>query len=435
MFSLKKWTLCKVLAVILCLIIAGEAHYALSQQGQGSGQADPLETQFNTARTAYLAGDFEAAKTVLEKLIADLEGVEGRDTFKGTTYLLAGATYEQLKFRELAIKYDCKAKAILGAGKTIEGIDLKTLKYYDADCGGVIAGQVGVLEIQFNDARAAYFAGNFEVAKTLLEKLIADLGVIEGQDTFKGTTYLLAGATYEKLKFRELAIKYYCKAKAILGAGKTIEGLDLKKLKYYTADCAAAIAGAVAAAPKGRSFFGSVFGILLSVAILGCVVWYLFFSKNAPFKKKATTTTTTFKSSCFSTTWHFTIHSEWSGSLGDVTLTPNQVPQPSENNGWEDQVTYTLASSGGGTLLSVSLILDITIGGGDNAKRHDIVTIDGVERLNQSNSFSQACSSPGTIKYDNVYSRSSLGSFTAKHKVELSSSVGSIATSMKVIQK
>ena len=95
-----------------------------------AGQPDPLETAFAQAREAYFAAKYEDAKTVLEKLIADLAAVEGRDSFKGETFLLMGATYEKLKLKELAIKYFCRAKAILGEGKTIEGLELKKLKYY-----------------------------------------------------------------------------------------------------------------------------------------------------------------------------------------------------------------------------------------------------------------------------------------------------------------
>ncbi len=129
MNSIKKWTLCKALAIVLSLLIAGEASLLMAAQGS---QQDPLETAFNQGREAYFAEKYEEAKNILEKLVSDLAAIEGRDSFKGTTYLLMGATYEQLKLKELAIKYFCRAKAILGEGRTIEGLDLKKLKYYTA---------------------------------------------------------------------------------------------------------------------------------------------------------------------------------------------------------------------------------------------------------------------------------------------------------------
>jgi hypothetical protein len=323
MSSMKRWTLSKVVAIFLCLFIAGEAHYLLAAQDPVQA-VDPLEAQFQAARTAY-------------------------------------------------------------------------------------------------------FAEKYEEAKTVLEKLIGDLGAIDGRDTFKGTTFLLAGATYEKLKFKELAIKYFCKAKAILGEDKTIEGLELKKLKYYLEDCtsgAGSIAGAAQAAPK-RGFFGSLLGTLLFLAVGAGVVWYLFFSPNAPFKKKSdsssSSSTTTFKAICFSTAWHVNIESTWEVSAGTISFSPSdKAPQPSESNGWDDSVTYTLSASGGGTLKSVSMTLSVDVGGGDNGKRHDLAYIDGALVLDKTNTFTQPCSTPGSVSYNNIYSRTSLGSFTLRHKVELS---------------
>ena len=169
---------------------------------------------------------------------------------------------------------------------------------------------------------------------------------------------------------------------------------------------------------KKGSFLGKALGFLLGVGILGGLVWYLFFSPNAPFKKK--TEQYTFTSTCFSTLWTFTISSTWAGPAGTVTLTPsNQAPQPNQNNNWEDSVTYNLSASGG-SLISISLVLDVEVGGGDNGKRHDLAWVDGALVFDQTNTFAQSCSSPGKISYPNIYSRGSQGSFTLRHKVELS---------------
>ena len=109
MVTIKRWTFCKILAVLICLIIAAEAHIALAYQNP----ADPLDTNFQAARTAYFAQKYEDAKVILEKLIADLDAIEGRDTFKGAVYVLAGANYEKLDFKELAVKYYCRAKDVV----------------------------------------------------------------------------------------------------------------------------------------------------------------------------------------------------------------------------------------------------------------------------------------------------------------------------------
>ncbi|MBM3295264.1 MAG: hypothetical protein FJY82_12190 [Candidatus Aminicenantes bacterium] len=438
MRALKRWTLCKILAMFLCSFFALEAHILYARQA--AAVSEQMAGQFKSAREAYFAQNYEGAKTLLEPLLEELETVEGQETFKGQAYLLAGAAYEKLEVFELAVMYFCRAKSILGEGKTIEGLELKRLKYYPANCAAVTAIFASGIVVAgdpylsaYNRAKIAYFAAAFGIAQTILEKLIADLGLVEGREVFKGQVYLLAGATYEAQKFKELAVKYYCRAKAILGEGKTIEGLELKKLKYYGESCGGAVAGAVVPARR-RSFLGGLLGTLLGLAILGGVVWYLFINKNSPLKKKESETK--FTSACFSTMWTFTINSTWSGSLGEVTLSPNvnagNYPKPNENNNWEDQVTYTLTTSGGGTLVSLELKIDLEVGGGDNGRRKDIVTVDGAEKLNVTNTFTESCNSPGKKSYANIYSRTSTGTFTLKHKVELSKAAA-IGTAGEVI--
>lgn len=292
MFNLQKWTFCKILAVVLCAFFAFEAHLLYAQQA--AVVSEQTAAQFKSGREAYFAQDYEGAKNILEPLLEALESVEGQDSFKGQVYLLAGATYEKLEVVDLSVKYYCRAKERLGEGKTIEGLELKKLKYYSADCAAVAAIFAGGIIVEgdlfltaYNRAKIAYFAAAFGVAQAILEQLITDLGNVEGREVFKGQVYLLAGATYEAQKFKELAIKYYCRAKAILGEGKTIEGLELKRLKYYGESCAgAAVAGAVVR-PKKRGFLGGLIGTLLGLAILGGVVWYLFINKNSPLKKKS----------------------------------------------------------------------------------------------------------------------------------------------------
>ncbi|MCX6566451.1 MAG: hypothetical protein NTW38_08545 [Candidatus Aminicenantes bacterium] len=301
MFDLRRWMVCRILAVFLCAFFVMEAHMLYAQQS--AVLTEQQTAQFNTAREAYFAENYAVAKTVLEKLIEDLAKIDGRDKFKGETYLLAGATYEKLDLLGSSVKYYCRAKAILGEGKTIEGLELKELRYYRADCaaiGAILEGGLGQesdeLVAQYNQAKVGYFSGAYEPSRAVLESLITSLGAIDGRDTFKGQVYLLAGAVYEVLKFKELAVKYYCRAKAILGEWMTIEGLKLNDLKYYKENCrGTAVAGAaVKTAGRKRSWFGAVLGAVLGLGILGVAVWYLFFSKNAPLGKKGKYTSITF---------------------------------------------------------------------------------------------------------------------------------------------
>jgi hypothetical protein len=273
---------------------------------------------------------------------------------------------------------------------------------------------------QFKLAKEAYFGADFENAKTILEKLISDLGPVQGRDTFKGQVFLLTGATYEMLKFKELSIKFFCRAKAILGENNTSEGLELKKFKYYKENCAGAgvIAGAVAA-PRKRSFLGGFLRTLLFLSVLGAAAYFIY-TKYIKKGSDSGTDTTTFTSACFSTNWHFDIYSEWSGTVGTVSLTPDAAPQPNESNGWDNSVTYTLSTSGGGSLTLIRLKLSVTIGGGDNGVRRDLVYMDGAQILDQTNTFTQLCSAPGAKDYSEIYQRNSTGSFTLRHKVELS---------------
>jgi hypothetical protein len=339
MATIKRWTLCKILAVMICLVIAGEAHYALAFQNPAgtAAQADPQEAKFHAAKEAYAAGKYEEARDLLQKLAADLE-------------------------------------------------------------------------------------------------------VIEGRETLKGATYLLLGADYEKLGSRDLSVKFYCRAKAILGVGKTIEGLDLKKLKYYGDSCTGS-SGSVAGIERsgsGGSFFGSVFKFVLLTALLSGAIYALFFAPWAPFKKKSksdsSSDSSSFTSACFRTDWRVDIQSEWQGNSGTITFTPDGVaPNPNQNNGWDDSVTYTLSTSGG-TLTSITLKLSVTVSGGDNGKRHDLIYIDGGLILDQTNTFTQSCSAPGSTDYANVYVRNSTGSFTLRHKVELSKAAN-LGAAVKVNKK
>jgi hypothetical protein len=205
---------------------------------------------------------------------------------------------------------------------------------------------------RFQSAKARYFAEDYEGARSLLEKLVADLGTIEGRDTFKGQTYLLAGAANEKLRFSELAVKYYCRAKAVLGEGITIQGLELKTLKYYTADCAGGgvAAGAVAGTRSGGGVM-KILGTLLFLAIAGGVVWYLFFSKNAPLKKKGNYT---------KVVAHFNITYRGFNSTGHRTLTLNGEQRLDEDFSYSQDCNDTTQCSAAVSTQTYSYPLTVT---------------------------------------------------------------------------
>ena len=381
MNTIKDWSMTKVLAVVLCILIAAEANMVLA------GQETPL-TRFNNAKQDYLNGDFKACKTNCELIVAAVDESKPENrSFLGHSYLLLAASEEKLNEIEPARRHYQKAAELLGdEPATIEGIVFIGLVLYTERFAG---GQgVDMLVVQFNNAKGAYFREKYEDAKLILEKLITQLGGIDGRDTLKGQTYLLAGATYEKLDLKELSVRYYCRAKAILGVGKTFEGLDLRKLIWY--DETLPGRGRSRGHADGRHPRQAARSAVSSASSSGSgssagLVWYLFFSKNAPFKKKDTTTDD--DDDVHEHLLHDVLEVLDRGGMDDgigtVTLTPDvnagNYPKPSQSNNWEDQVTYTLSATGGGTLASISLNIDLEVGGGDNAKRQDIVTVDGSE--------------------------------------------------------
>lgn len=250
-------------------------------------EEDVLIVQFGSAKEAFLAENYLTAREELENLAASLETLERRESFKGETYLLLGATYEKLKLWRLAIKYYCMAKEILGKGKTIEGLDLNTLHYYGVKYKTAAGVAILVLIAQFESAQDAYFREDYSTAKTTLEKLTITLKTEVGWDFFKGEIFLLLGASCEKLEYKNLALNYYCKAKELLGEGKTIEGLDLETLRYYKEMCKPVVAAYGVKKEKRKGGGGGKFiKTIIGLALIGGIIWFLFFSKNSPLKKK-----------------------------------------------------------------------------------------------------------------------------------------------------
>jgi hypothetical protein len=78
--------------------------------------------------------------------------------------------------------------------------------------------------------------------------------------------------------------------------------------------------------------------------------------------------------------------------------------------------------------------MDVDISGGDNGKRYDQAWIDGVKILDETNTFTEPCSAPGTKNTGTVYTKTSLGNFTLRHKIELSKAA-THSSAIKMIKK
>jgi hypothetical protein len=325
--EIKGYSICKFLAIVLSILIAGQIHFAFS------AQEETPEAKFKAAVAEYTNGNYGSARTILIGLTQAVEENEQNKIFLGNTYLLLGASEEMLKENEAASAHYLKAKELLGEREAvIEGLSFSSLSLYL----GVFAteqarDEAAALNAQFEEAKKKFFAEDYEGALLDLEKLISTFAALEGWEILKGETYLLLGATYEKLKYKELAVKYYCKAKEILGVGKTIAGLELKKLKYYKEECRP-VAGQTGA--KKGSFLGKALGFLLAAGVIGGAVWYLFFSPNAPLKPKGAYTSITVKvdvtfKGLNSKTYH-TVDLNSVNKLNEHVDYPQPVPDPSK---------------------------------------------------------------------------------------------------------
>lgn len=261
MSDFKGYSICKFLAIVLSILIAGQIHFAFS------AQEETPEAKFKAAKAEFANGNYEAAKAILTGLTQAVAENEQNKIFLGYTYLLLGASEEMLKDDAAASVHYQKAKELLAEREAaVEGLSFSSLNIYLSIFAAPQAREeAAALQAQSEEAKKKYFAEDYEGAKLALEQLVSTFAALEGWDVLKGETYLLLGATYEKLKYKELAVKYYCKAKEILGVGKTIAGLELKKLKYYKEECRP-VAGQQGA--KKGSFLGKALGIILGVGLL-----------------------------------------------------------------------------------------------------------------------------------------------------------------------
>ena len=411
MSELKGSRIYKTIAIVLCLFMAFEIHYVLAYQ-----TTEELKIQFVSAKDFYFEADYETAKATLENLVTTLTGLEGMDTLKGEAYLLLGAAYEKLEYNNLAIKYYCLAKEILGEGKSTEGIDLNTLPLYWTKCLTADGMAISALIIQYEEGHQAFCAGDYDGAKTILEKLVSQLDPLEGWDSLKGETYLVLGASYEEFKLKDLAIKYYCRAKDILGEGVTVDCIQLNKQKWYRANCADPAAARIQKRKRGG--FGGFIGMILGIGLIAGLIWYLFFSKNAPLKKNGNggNGPEPVTNYCLTTSWHFS--TSVNGDPGNFEITPSpsaNVPQPSEANGYDDSKTYNWSMSGG----TFKTVIGIDFHGGNGIQVTHTIYIDGSQTLKKTYTHTRDCNGPADWEENpGFWEITTTGDHTFRHVME-----------------
>jgi len=247
-----------------------------------------------SCRELYLAGDFQNARICLENVLEKTDKADPANRIpQAELSLMLGAVNERLEAPDKAEEWYRKAKELLnGAPAVVNGVDFTGLPVYTkvfqptpppVEKPVEPKPEADAYELEMQGAKELYFKGEYEAVRGKLDKLAAELAKIEGRDTLKGEMYLLMGANHEQLKYKEISIRYYCKAKEILGANKSFQGLELKKLKWYKKTCPAGSQYAKAGTKKKG---GGWIGTLLGLALLGGAIWYLFINKNSPIKKK-----------------------------------------------------------------------------------------------------------------------------------------------------
>lgn len=277
------------------------------------------------------------------------------------------------------------------------------------------------LQDKFEEARESFLAADYESARITLEGYIAQLESQEGFIELRGQTYLLLGATYEALKNKELAVKYYCYAKDILGTGVTLEGIQLVKQRWYWAKCPrteASITG-----KKKRRNSGALIGTLVGIGIFASFIWYFFISKNSPLKFEKNGDTGNgdenyvFLSSCFTTEWEVEILSDFGGEPGEVIVTPWPVvgPIPTESNGWISEVEITISINGAENLRYFGVAWRLSVGGGDQVRRFDEIYLINNRVWTEENNFDEPCTDIEKIEVGEVLLITTPGT----HKVKI----------------
>jgi hypothetical protein len=274
-----------------------------------------------------------------------------------------------------------------------------------------------IYEVQFAEAKSAFFTANYEQAKIVLEKLIGEIAGVQGRDTMKGEIFLLSGAVYEILKYKGLSSKYFCLAKEILGKGKTFPGLVLKDYKYYKIDCAPKAVYARVVRKKGGfiKLLGTILG--LAVIVIGGYFIYTKIKKNTDNDKKNNIYYETEYQA-----WNCWNASASSSSSTLPTISPSNVwaPQPSFSNNYDNENTVSIT---GPQIYSWSIKLTITACKG--LTRRDIIYVNGTQVLDVTNKFDRAsggnindfCNNPVDGKEYAIASGSGEVTLKLRHKI------------------
>jgi tetratricopeptide (TPR) repeat protein len=257
----------------MCVFLTFEVHYISAYQ-----TSEELAELFNKAKKAFIMADYMTAKGILELLKVWLSKEKEKELLKGKTYLLLGATYEKLRYYNFAIKYYCMAKNTLGEGESIQGLDLAALISYRTPCETKSGLSVSYLITQFEKGFRAYTSGNYERAKITLEGQLTILKNLKNFDSLKGETYFLLGATCEMLNDKVCALKYYSKARDILGEVDSIEGIPFGNLRWARGESPkwAATEGE----KKKRKGISGPLGLFLSIGLFAGLVTYLLLKKD-----------------------------------------------------------------------------------------------------------------------------------------------------------
>jgi hypothetical protein len=379
MIQFPKTFFCKAAAVILAGLLLFQLEFLAAQSG------DALSEQLATSRSLFAAGNYPAARTALESLLADLEKLDGWETLKGEAHLFLGAVCEKLLDKVMAIKQYCLAKVFLGNARGSDGIDLNALEFYKEACAPSApetAANESAYAARFEEASHAFFTENYEKAKEKLEALVAEIEASQRRDFIMGEIYLLSGATYEKLALGELAIKYFCLAKEILGKDRTSSGLELRKFKYYRFSCSQ---DAVYTAPvKKKSRFMRLLRPLLGLAVVAVGGLFLY---TQVIKKKDKAKPPLYIEDEYQA-WNCWKASAISASSSQPTIAPanSWMPNPNHNNGYYSQSSVSIT---GPQIKSWNIKVNIT--GCNGVTRRDFFFVNGAQVLDVTNRFDRPC--------------------------------------------
>jgi len=267
---------CKHLAFYRTIAIVLAVAIAVPAGTLRAAQPDPLAQRFEQAREAWKNGDLETVRTTLLEIMASWDRERTRDYFQGTVHLLMGAVAEKLGRDDESVEHFCLARTFLGDRIPLEELKGETYSNYSAACG-----PVQVVAIAFRRSLVLFLAGDYARTLEVMQASAEEMKTAGADDKLRGKVSLLMGAVHEKLKNKKESIEWFCRAKALLGQGRSFSWLELSEYKYYKKRCK----GVMAIQGQKKRGGGRFLGFLLGAVILGGAIWYLFINKNSPLKK------------------------------------------------------------------------------------------------------------------------------------------------------